>query len=321
MKSYNHFIGIDIGKLSFFVAVYASNNVKEYDNNPEGINTFLKDYRSTLAKGFTVLETTGGYEMRLLLILCEKGLAVHRANTRQAKNFIRSLGNPAKTDRLDSKALALYAYERHERLECFKPGSEQSMELYELIQRCIDLKSMLVSEKNRLKAPRVEHVKESCKLMIEVLSKQITGLMEQINQIIGNDIILKKKKESLKTIPGIGEVVANYLLVLMPELGSLNRRQIASLAGLAPIAKESGAYKGYRATGHGRAGIKPMLFMAAMAARNSNSCLKSFYNRLVEAGKKKIVALTALMRKIIVIANAKVRDFDREFKLEISSTR
>ena len=108
----------------------------------------------------------------------------------------------------------------------------------------------------------------------------------------------------------IGETTANHLRVLLPELGSLNRKQIASLTGLAPIANDSGLYQGYRATGHGRAGMKPTLFMAAMAVRNSNAWLKSFYNQLVEAGKKKIVALAALMRKIIVIANARVRDFE-----------
>lgn len=137
--------------------------------------------------------------------------------------------------------------------------------------------------------------------------------MGRINQIIENDAVLKKKKEVLKTIPGVGEVTANYLLVLLPELGVLNRKQIASLTGLAPIANDSGQFKGYRATGHGRTGVKPILFMAAMAARNSNSWLKSFYNRLVEAGKKKIVALTALMRKIIVIANARIRDLNLSY--------
>ena len=308
MEVYKNFIGIDIGKLAFVVATHGSKKIREYENTLEGIDEFLKDY--PLTDSFIVLETTGGYEMRLLLTLCERGFSVHRANTRKVKNFIRSLGNGAKTDPLDSQALALYGYERHERLECFKPPSEQALELYELVQRCSDLKGMLVAEKNRLKAPRIEYVRESCELMIEALTKQIEILTLRINQIIENDILLKKKKEVLKSIPGIGEITANQLLVLLPELGTLNRKQIASLTGLAPIANDSGQYKGYRSTGHGRAGIKPALFMAAMAARNSNSGLKSFYNRLVEAGKKKMVALTALMRKIIVIANARIRDFN-----------
>lgn len=310
MEEYNNFIGIDIGKLTFVVAEHKNKKIKEYENNLDGIEHFLKDYKQVLAKSFIVLETTGGYEMRLLLTLCEKGFAVHRANTRKVKNFIRSLGNGAKTDPLDSKALALYGYERHERLECFKPQSKQSLELYELTQRCSDLKFMLAAEKNRLKAPRIDYIKESCELMIDALTKQIDVLTVRINQIIRNDAVLQKKKEVLKTIPGIGEITANYLLVLLPELGTLNRKQIASLAGLAPIANDSGLYKGYRATGHGRTGVKPVLFMSAMAARNSNSWLKGFYNRLVDAGKKKIVALTALMRKIIVIANARIRDFN-----------
>lgn len=310
MEVYNNFIGIDIGKESFVVGVYGYKRTREYENNPEGIAIFLKDYRSELADSLSILETTGGYEMRLLLTLCEEGFAVHRANTRKVKHFIRSLGNGAKTDQLDSKALALYGYERRERLERFKPQSKQALELYELVQRCCDLKLMIVAEKNRFKAPRTDFVKESCKLMIDALEKQVASLMRRINEIIEGDVVLSKKKEILKAIPGIGEVTANYLLVLLPELGILNRRQIASLTGLAPIANDSGLHKGYRATGHGRAGVKPILFMAAMAARNSNSWLKSFYNRLIEAGKKKIVALTALMRKIIVIANARIRDYN-----------
>jgi transposase len=313
MEVYKNFIGIDIGKLSFVVGVYGSKKVQEYENNLEGIHSFIKAYRSLLTNGFSILETTGGYEMRILLMLCEEGFTVHRANTRKVKNFIRSLGNGAKTDELDSRALALYGYERHARLECFKPQSQQALELYELVQRCSDLKFMLVAEKNRFKAPRADYIKESCELMIDSLSKQIEVLTGRINQIIENDAVLKKKKAVLKTIPGIGEITANYLLVLLPELGSLNRKQVASLTGLAPIANDSGLFKGYRATGHGRAGVKPILFMAAMAARNSNSWLKSFYNRLVEAGKKKMVALTALMRKIIVIANARVRDFNLSY--------
>ena len=275
MEFYNNFIGIDIGKLSFVVSVYGSKKVKEYENNPEGIGYFLKDYRLILEKGLSVLETTGGYEMRLLLTLCEKGFAVHRANTRKVKNFIRSFGNGAKTDPLDSKALALYGYERSERLECFKPQSKQALELYELVQRCGDLKSMLVAEKNRFKAPRTDYIKESCQLMIETLTTQIEVLTARINEIIEDDSVLKKKKEVLKTIPGVGEVTANHLIVLLPELGTLNRKQIASLTGLAPIANDSGLHKGYRATGHGRAGIKPILFMAAMAARNSNPIFRS----------------------------------------------
>lgn len=308
MTLYNNFIGIDIGKFSFVVAIYNQKQIKEYDNDAAGIKDFMDDYRQHLLKGLCVLETTGGYEMRLLLSLCDKGYAVHRANARKVKHFIRSFSNGAKTDTLDAKALALYGYERGERLDCFTPQSKQSLSLYELVQRRQDLKRLLVAEKNRLQAPRADIIKQSCQTMIEAISEQVKLITIQINLLIEEEPVLKAKKEILKTVPGIGDITANELLTLLPELGTLNRRQIASLAGVAPVANESGTYKGYRATGHGRSDIKPILFMSAMAARNSNSSLKSFYNNLIEKGKKKMVALMALMRKIIVIANARLRE-------------
>lgn len=310
MTLYNNFVGVDIGKFTFVVAVYNQKQIKEYNNTSDGIKEFMKEYRDVLSKGLCILETTGGYEMRLLLTLCDKKIAVHRANTRKVKHFIRSFGNAAKTDKLDGKALALYGYERGERLERFVPQSKEALVLYELVQRRQDLKRLLVAEKNRLQAPRADVIKQSCQAMIEAISEQIKLITNELNLKINTDPVLKKKKETLKTVPGIGEITSTELLILLPELGKLSRRQIASLTGLAPIANDSGLYNGYRATGHGRSDIKPILFMSAMAARNSNSSLKSFYNRLIDAGKKKMVALTALMRKIIVIANARLKELE-----------
>lgn len=308
MKLYKTHIGIDIGKSSFVVALHGKRETCEYDNDGAGIGQFLKDFKKSFVRGLCVLETTGGYETRLVLTLCDKGIAVHRANTRKVKHFIRSFGNGAKTDKLDARALAWYGNEREEQLEVFTPLSKCALELYELVQRRQDLTEMKVAEKNRLQAPRAEAIKESCKRMIEVLVQQIKDITEQINAIVENDPILKEKKKVLKSIPGIGDIIANSLLVLLPELGTLDRRKIASLAGLAPMANDSGRHKGYRRVNHGRGGIKPLLFIAAMAARNSNSELKAFYLKLADKGKKRMVALTALMRKIIVIANARLRD-------------
>lgn len=310
MTLYSNYIGIDIGKNFFVVAGYGSKKTFEYDNNPCGIKAFINDFKKKLQEGLCVLETTGGYEMRLLLTLCEAGFAVHRANTRKVKRFIQSYGNDAKTDKLDAMALALYGYERSQRLELFSPQSTKALALFELVQRRNDLKQMLVAEKNRLKAPRADLIKNSCIAMIEVLDNQMTAITDEINLLIADDPVLKAKKEILKTIPGIGDIIANELLVLLPELGSLTRRKIASLAGLAPKANDSGQFSGYRCISYGRCGIKPILFLAAMAARNSNSPLKAFYEQLILTGKKKMVALTALMRKIIVIANARIRDFN-----------
>lgn len=311
MKEYHNFIGIDIGKFTFVVATHKKKQTKEYTNNYSGISKFMKDL-NLHKDSLYILEATGGYEMQLLLTLCKHNIAVHRANTRNVKNFIKSFGNKNKTDALDAKALALYGFERCSRLDLFSPKSEQADTLYALVQRRNDLKQMIVAEKNRLQSPGINPIKESCQSVIDALSKQKDHIIAQIELLIKENSVLDSKKRILKSIPGIGDVVANELIALLPELGRVNRKQIASLVGLAPRANDSGKYSGYRSTGYGRSLVKPLLFLSAMAARNSNSELKTFYDNLISRGKKKMVALIALSRKIIVIANAKLRDFYAE---------
>lgn len=308
MTIYQNFIGIDIGKFNFVVAIHGNKNSKEYTNNADGIHKFIVENKPILSRSLCIIETTGGYEMKLLLTLYSNGISIHRANTRKVKNFIYSYGNRAKTDRLDSRALALYGFERHSILELFVPKSEIDSALYELVGRRNDLKQMLTAEKNRLQAPRTNLSKSSCQIMIKTISDEIKSITSDINNLIECNELLRARKEVIKSIPGVGDIVANELLVLLPEAGYLNRRQIASLAGLAPRSNESGVCQGYRKIAHGRDVIKPILFLAAMAARNSNSELRRFYEKLISNGKKKKVALVALMRKIVVIANAKLRD-------------
>jgi transposase len=312
MEIYQNIIGIDIGKFNFFVSFHQDKMVHEFENSSEGISSFLKQFKKTLSKSLVVLEATGGYEMNLLLTLCKKKISVHRANTRKVKNFIRSLGNAAKTDNLDAKALAFYGFERSDRLELFVPVSDNLFNLYALVSRRKDLKQILVAEKNRLQRPGSKIIVDSCNLMIEVLNKQIKDISEQVEKLIISDSVLKSRYKILITIPGIGKIIAAEILALMPELGSMTRRQVASLSGVAPKANDSGKFQGYRKVANGRNIIKPALFLAAMAARNSKSHLKEFYENLIARGKKKMVALTALMRKIIVIANAKIKDFNNQ---------
>lgn len=307
MQSYNNFIGIDIGKLNFVVASYGRKSSKAYDNTPSGIDKFMNEYKKELSDGLTVLEPTGGYELRLLLALCKQNYPVHRAHTRHVKNFIRSLGNGAKTDSLDAYYLSLYGYERSKNLARFCIQSLDAEKSYELVQRRRDLKQMLVAEKNRSQSPRSKTVKERIQMHIQFLEKEIEAISSEIEEQIEKDALLNEKRKILKTIPGIGSIISYELLICLPELGQLNRRQIASLVGVAPLSRDSGKYKGYRRTGHGREGIKPLLFLAAMAARNSKSHLKTYYEDLIKRGKCKMVALTALMRKIIVIANARLK--------------
>jgi transposase len=308
VAGYNKFIGIDIGKFEFAVAVHGSTKVVFYENTFADIGKFLSEFKYILANSLCVLEPTGGYERKVMNALHNMNVSVHRAHTRKVKNFIRSFGNEAKTDKLDSLVLAKYGHERHKSLNLSCPTEEEANRLYELVQRRNDMKQMLVAEKNRLKSPRIEQIKESIKRMIEIFTNEIDDITYEINELIKQDSLLIKKKNLLKTIPGIGNIIANELIALLPELGTATRCQIASLVGLAPIAKDSGKQKGYRRTGYGRQGIKPLLFLAAMAARNSNSNLKAFYESLIARGKCKMVALTALMRKIIVIANARLKN-------------
>ena len=307
MALYKNFFGIDIGKFNFVISLHDTNTTFEYQNSNEGIAQFIEYHRDLLTDALCVLEVTGGYELNLLYTLVSQGFNVHRADTRKVKNFIRSFGTCAKTDALDAKALARYAQERSDTLQLFQPQSHQAMELWQLVHRRHDLKAALVAEKNRLQAPSIAMIKDSIISVIEALEQQMRLITEKIEQHIESTPSLKKKKEILQTIPGIGNIVAFELLILLPELGSLCRRKIAALAGLAPCAKDSGKFSGYRKIGHGRQGVKPILFLAAMAARNSHSSLKEFYERLIIKGKKKMVALTALMRKILVIANAKLK--------------
>jgi len=309
MTLYNTFIGIDIGKFNFVVSVYNTQLIQEYENTSSGIAQFIKDHIDISAKSLCIVETTGGYELELLYTMVANNYRIHRADTRKVKNFIRSYGNCVKTDALDAKALALYGYERHEKLELFKLQSEDELKLFRLVQRRGDLNSMLVAEQNRFQSPAMKEVKSYVKEIITALKEQLKKVSEEIQSLIDANPVLKNKQKILKTVPGIGNLVAFELLILLPEIGRLCRRKIASLAGVAPRANESGKFIGYRRTGYGRLGIKRILFLAAMAARNSKTHLKEFYEKLVAKGKKKMVALTALMRKILIIANARLRDF------------
>ena len=308
MSVYTNFFGIDIGKFSFVISLHGTKSTHEYENSSVGITKFIHEHSDILPNSLCVLETTGGYELETLYALIAQGFKVHRADTRKVKNFIRSFGTFAKTDALDAKALAAYAQERAEKLELFEPQSQEAIELFQLVQRRSDLKMTLVAEKNRLKAPSTKLIEDSILVVIEALQVQMQIITEKIQFLIDHNPVLKKKSEVLKTIPGLGNIVAFELLILLPELGTLCRRKIASLAGVAPRANDSGKFNGYRRTGHGRSGVKPILFLAAMAARNSKTHLKEFYEKLINKGKKKMVALTALMRKILVIANAKIKD-------------
>ena len=240
MQTYLHFIGIDVGKFEVIVASSSLPSISSFPNTPSGFKEFLKEFKPYLKDALVILETTGGHERLFLHSLCNKNIAVHRANTRQVKAFIRSFGIYGKTDTIDAIQHPRYGQERHARLALYQLDVEAE-KLKSLVERRMELTSMLVAEKNRIQAPAVSpFIAKSCLQIIKLLEAQIASVTEALENAVTNDPELAAKKEILKTLTGIGDIISTQVVVLLPELGKLNRRQIASLGGVAPYPRESG---------------------------------------------------------------------------------
>jgi transposase len=316
--NYIHFIGIDISKNFFDVVCLEAEAVGEakdrphraqkFANNPKGFAAFLQAYARALPQALVVMESTGGYENALIATLLQAKVAVHRADPLTAKHFIRSLGKRAKTDALDALALARYGLDRHADLRTVQPSDQAQQELTALLARRGDLLTFRVAEQQRQKHPGYSKTADSVAAMLTHLSEQISRIEARIHALIEGSCELTHKMAVMTSVKGIGVQTAATLIGFMPELGTLTRRQAASLAGCAPHPRDSGNNKGYRRTCGGRSAIKRALFMAAMSARQFNPKLKEFYENLIKNGKKPIVAITAIMRKLITILNAKLRD-------------
>lgn len=298
-------IGCDVGKTSIVVFDSATGRLASLANAPKALQAFAKTLDPD---SLVICEATGGYEAELLDVLAQAGRAVHRADARKVKAFIRSLGTLAKTDAIDARALARYGQERHDRLPLWRPREEAREQLHTLVMTRRDLVAQRVAFRNRRQAPGAAPVARRLERVLRALDKEITGIEVDIDALIRSSASLMRSMQALQTIGGIGATTAATLLALMPELGALPRRQAAALAGLAPHPRQSSARDAYRRTRGGRPEVKRALFMAALAACKHNKQLKPFYDRLLKAGKKPLVALTALMRKILVIANARLRD-------------
>lgn len=304
---YQNFIGIDISKVDFAVAQHLTKEVKVFSNTTQGFEDFLEYYSNILNHSLCVLETTGGYEFNLLRFLKSKEIAVHRANTRKVKHFIKSFGVFGKSDAIDARGLAKYAAERHASLEIFNENPRKILQ--KMVERRKDITQMLVQEKNRLKAPDQEALIKSFEIIIEVLETQKNAITEEIEAYCKLHPSLNAARKVIETVEGVGKVISFELIALLPELGQLNKKKIASLAGVAPHPYESGNKIGHRPVRGGRENVKSILFMAALTAARSHSRFGDFYRDLVNRGKKKMVALVALMRKIVVVANARLKEF------------
>ena len=302
-----HF-GIDVSKAHLDIHCLERNESWRIANAAADIRAFISENFGAPGEALVVVDGAGGLEYLCCELLAAAGVRVHRANTRRIRNYIRSLGENAKTDRLDARHLAAFGRERGADLRLFAAESPARRQLRLLAARREQLIRMRTAEKNRLSGPGGAALKRSHGVLLRTLEREITRIETEIRALVSREEALRRRRAVLMAIPGIGENTAHALLALIPELGALDRRQAAALAGLAPYARDSGAQRGYRSTAGGRSGARRALFMAALSAIRFNGHIRAFYERLLENGKKPIVALTAAARKLLTIANAKLRD-------------
>jgi transposase len=297
------FVGIDVSKAQLDIAVHAQTTHWQTPNTDTGIAELVKRLQA-MKPTLIVLEATGGFELRLVAELAASQLPVVVTNPRRVRNFARSIGKLAKTDKLDAQMLAHFAAVLRPEVRALP--SDQEDQLTALLTRRRQMLEMLTSEKNRLHTihPTMHaHVEEH----ITWLTQQLDVLDAEIDQFLQGSAVWQEKATLLKSVPGIGRITASTMLAMLPELGTLNRQEIAALVGVAPVNKDSGRKQGKRRIFGGRATVRSVLYMAALSATKHNPKIKKFYEHLLKQGKEKKVALTACMRKLLVIVNAMLR--------------
>ncbi len=301
------FVGIDVSKHQLDVAVRPRGETWTAAHDEAGLSALVARLRA-LAPTLIVLEATGGWEVALAGALVAATLPVAVVNPRQVRDFARSTGTLAKTDRLDAQMLAQFA-------EAVRPEPRplpdaQAQELTALLQRRRQLVEMLTAEKNRLPLAS-RRIRPQLQTHIEWLHKQIAQFDEDLRQLIRSSPLWREKDDLLRSAPGVGPVLATTLLAALPELGQLTRQQIAALVGVAPLNRDSGTLRGRRTVWGGRAQVRAVLYMSTVVAVRHNPVLIAFYQRLRAAGKAPKLALTACMRKLLTILNAMLKHHRR----------
>jgi transposase len=299
------YVGIDVSKARLDVAIVPSGESFSASNDDEGIEKVVAAVEP-LRPGLVLLEATGGLERRVLARLVTRGLRAMAVNPRNVRDFGRSLGKLAKTDRLDAVILARFA--QAVRPEWRPMADDQTQQLQAHLTRRRQLVEMITAEKNRLLTTDLADVRRKIKAHIAWLEKELNINEYDLDQAVKEMPLWREKADLLKSVPGVGRVTATTFLALLPELGTLSRRQIAALVGVAPFNRDSGTFRGRRAVWGGRASVRAALYMAALVGARFNPSLRTMYHRLVAAGKPKKVALVACMRKLLTILNAIIRD-------------
>jgi transposase len=299
------FVGIDVSKDRLDVHVRASGEAFAVARDGKGIED-LVDRLRVVSPTLIAVEATGGFETIVAAALAAAALPLVVVNPAQVRHFAQALGKRAKTDPIDAEVIARF-------VEAVKPAprhipDEQARLLAELVARRRQIIEMIVAERQREKRAENVRVRKSLARTINTLEKELPEIDGDIDTLVRGSPVWRDKEDLLVTFPGVSNTLARTLLAEVPELGTLSRREIASLAGLAPYTRQSGRWKGKSMIGGGRAALRAALYMAALSASRCNPTLKAFYQRLLSAGKPKMVGLLAVARKILTILNAMVRD-------------
>lgn len=299
------FVGIDVSKGTLDSFVSTTGQVKQFLNTHDGIQR-LTNYLKTQNPALVVLEATGGFERLAAAELFAAGLPVVIVNPRQVRDFAKATGQLAKTDALDAQVIAEFA-------RAVKPvirelPDEHTRELADLLARRRQIIDMIVAEDSRLKQVVLKALKKDIKAHIVWLKKRLKRTEDDLHEAIKSSPVWKANYDLLREVKGVGDVLALSLLAMLPELGKVNRKQVAALVGVAPYNCDSGLYKGRRRIWGGRAELRSVLYMAALSSKTHNPVIERFYNHLLAAGKTKKVALVACMRKLLTILNAMIRD-------------
>jgi transposase len=305
MTSAQRFVGIDVSKATLDVAIRPDGTHHTVPNTDDGFDRLVALLRP-LDPVLVVLEATGGYQRRVVAALGLAGLPVAVVNPARAREFARALGRLAKTDAVDASVLAEFA-------DRIRPPARplpdaQARQMQELLGRRAQLVGMRTMERNRLGTALSRAVVRSIEAHLEWLDEQIGAAERELDGAIESSDVWRARDELLQSIRGIGPGVARTLLFELPELGTLSREQIAALAGVAPVNRDSGRWSGKRFIVGGRAAVRNVVYMATHAARKWNPALKAFADRLEATGKPAKVVLIAVARKLLVTANAILRD-------------
>lgn len=310
----NIYVGIDVAKDSLDVHILPHTRRIHCTTNAKDVQKLIDQLRS-LKVNLIVLEATGGYGTTLAAELQQAGLAVAVVNPRQVRNFAKATGRLAKTDRIDAEVLALFA----QRIQppARSVGDENERKIKALVARRRQLVTIRTAEQNRRGRASNDIVAASIDAVLEAIDKQLDETDRMIRQFVRSSPAWMEKAELLQSVPGLGPVTTHVLLAELPELGRLNRREIASLVGVAPINRDSGTLRGRRMIGGGRTTVRNALYMAALVATRHNPVIRAYYLRLVESGKRKIVALVAAMRKLLTILNTMLKN-NQPWRTEIA---